>query len=134
MACFLRNEIYGNSVYRDAPVPFTSLYSIGRNLEREELQERLHLIYGLSKDFCASGVRIGMLYTESQLVLERIGAPAILTAASFPMQHLMANIFQDTSFVDSFVKENKKRLRHNYETLIGHDLTHLQFLTHFVLN
>ena len=32
-------------------------------------ENRLHLVYGLSKDFCASGYRVGVLRTRNKAII-----------------------------------------------------------------
>ena len=64
---YLSDEIYAQSVFnnQDAPeaTPFHSVLSL--DLDRFIKPERVHVLYGAAKDFCANGLRLGALYTRS---------------------------------------------------------------------
>lgn len=112
-----RNEIYANSIFNPEPHPYKSLFEIGQSLNREELKDRLHLVYGLAKDFCGSGLRIGIAYTDSEPVLRRLRGSSVVTSASSPLQHHISTVLHDDQFVKHFLTENQKRLKNSYTIL-----------------
>jgi len=72
----ISDEIYAKSVFSNpkAPdaVPFTSILSLDL---ADLIDSRLvHVAYGASKDFCANGLRLGMLYTQNKGVMEAVSS------------------------------------------------------------
>lgn len=41
-------------------------------LGRKEHGEYVHIVWGVSKDFCASGLRLGVIYSDNPLVINAI--------------------------------------------------------------
>jgi 1-aminocyclopropane-1-carboxylate synthase len=60
----LSDEIYALSVFDNPavpdPVPFISILAIDAQREAGCDPARVHMLYGMSKDFCANGLRGGM--------------------------------------------------------------------------
>lgn len=72
----ISNEIYARSVFgtkRSAPVvPFSSVLSL--DLDRIIDPLLVHVTYGASKDFCANGLRLGVLQTRNAGVLASVAS------------------------------------------------------------
>lgn len=70
----ISNEIYARSVFdakRSPPLPaFVSILSL--NLKDIIDPDLVHVVYGASKDFCANGLRLGVLQTRNNGVLESV--------------------------------------------------------------
>jgi len=80
-----------------------------------DLQSDVHVVWALSKDFGASGVRFGVLYTQNEPLLQCLSTFNAFTGASGPVQNLVADaIFLDDAFVDSYLTDSLKRLQHSY--------------------
>jgi aspartate/methionine/tyrosine aminotransferase len=45
-------------------LPFTSILAL--DLEEDIDRSLLHMAYGASKDFCANGLRLGMIYSKNE--------------------------------------------------------------------
>lgn len=54
------DEVYGLSIYDSSQQPFISIFSHLKKRGRK-LGNYIHVLYGMSKDFCASGLRIGCI-------------------------------------------------------------------------
>lgn len=80
----ISDEIYANSVFDnpvapDAP-PFTSILAIDLG---DRIDPKLvHVTYGASKDFCANGLRLGMLYTKNEGLLGAVSSNAYVSPRS----------------------------------------------------
>lgn len=74
----------------------------------------VHLVWGLSKDFGASGFRIGIAYTQNELLLDCLGNLIGFAWVSHPMQRMMADLLLDSDFCDTFLKESSHRLKKSY--------------------
>ncbi len=73
----------------------------------------------MSKDWCASGLRVGCLWTLNarlQAALQNVNA---FYGVSGIAQHMIAEMLEDLPFVDKYLKENKRRLGSAYDTLAG---------------
>jgi aspartate/methionine/tyrosine aminotransferase len=96
------DEIYALSVYGERP--FTSVATQG------SLGERVHVVWALSKDFAASGLRVGVLVSESEEVLAAVDELAYWACCSGDTQALVTQMISDDEWVDEFVKTNQGRL------------------------
>lgn len=121
---FYRNEVYANSVMYNDPVPYRSLFEIAKSMNHAALTDRLHYIYSISKDCCASGLRIAWIYTDSQGVLSQLKFFSPMTCASFPIQQLMTKLLGDKEFIADFIHQNTARLKNSYKTLTSNSISH----------
>lgn len=81
------------------------------------MEERLHTIFGFSKDFCSSGLRIGCLYTRNQMLLKAQDNIGYFCGVSGHTAYVMTKVLEDTAFVQKFISKNHKRLRSSYQKL-----------------
>lgn len=109
------DEIYALSVY-DSPIPFTSIVSLLEN----QLGDDVHVMWGLSKDFGASGLRLGVLYTQNKQLLSSITNMNTAFQVSNLVQEMAAYVLQDRVFIDSYLYETKLRLKRSYDILRTH--------------
>jgi len=93
--------------------------------------ERLHIVAGMSKDFCCSGLRVGVLYSKcGPLHAALVRGPAVESRESFWLSHAshlqdnisyfssvsthtqraLSNVLADTMWLDSFLAERRERL------------------------
>ncbi|KAJ5567185.1 1-aminocyclopropane-1-carboxylate synthase 6 [Penicillium sp. DV-2018c] len=99
------DEVYALSVYgddHDGPNPiggFVSVLSIDPVLLRVD-PDLVHVLYGMSKDFAAAGLRLGCLISRNQRLLQAALSMSIAAA-----------ILEDREFVESFLKESRRVLR-----------------------
>jgi 1-aminocyclopropane-1-carboxylate synthase len=75
----------------------------------------VHHVYALSKDFCASGFRIGTLYTKNQRLLSCVANLNIFSCVSQPMQIIIQDLLTDDNFTYGFLEQSRQRTRCNYE-------------------
>ncbi|KAL7439726.1 hypothetical protein ACHAXM_008176 [Skeletonema potamos] len=102
------DELYGLSTF-DGPFE-----SILRTLENE-LGDNVHHIWALSKDFGASGFRMGTLYTQNEKLLKSLANLNIFSGVSNPMQMMIAEIFLDDNWVYDFLHQAREKIRYSYE-------------------
>lgn len=100
------DEAYALSVYDTE----TEFCSVAKVLDGN-LKDDVHIIWTLSKDFCWSGGRVGVLYSLNEGVLSAL-RPALtyLAGVSRQTQWSVKEMLRDQKWVNSFVKENQKRL------------------------
>ena len=84
---------------------------------RAKARTHLHLVYGLSKDFCASGYRVGALWTRNAGVLRAMDNVAYFCCVPGPMQLAIAEMLEDASWVDAYLARNAENLREQHASL-----------------
>ncbi len=115
------NEIYGCSLiniedtrikedYTNNIFPY---YSFTRVME-ELNSDYLHWIYALSKDFCISGLRVGVIHSFNKAVMKACGNVNIPHMVSNITQWICEEIFNDETFTRSFLNENRQALTDSY--------------------
>eukprot|EP00927_Polykrikos_kofoidii_P049997 TRINITY_DN43963_c0_g1_i1.p1 TRINITY_DN43963_c0_g1~~TRINITY_DN43963_c0_g1_i1.p1 ORF type:complete len:491 (+),score=70.00 TRINITY_DN43963_c0_g1_i1:92-1564(+) len=75
-----------------------------------QLGNRRHVIWGLSKDFCMSGLRFGVLWSQNEKLLKAMDSAAVFTSVPVPVQVMVAAMLSDHAFVQRFLEENSRRL------------------------
>jgi len=105
------DEVYASSVFHETlepdtgkPMnPFVSAMTLETMLSETEAvaQTKLHVVYGLSKDFCASGYRVGVLRTRNEGVLKAMDNVAYFCTLPGPMQHAVADMLEDREWYET---------------------------------
>jgi aspartate/methionine/tyrosine aminotransferase len=98
-------------------LPFTSVLSV--KLDGIIDPKLVHIIYGLSKDLCSNGLRVGVLLSQNNPEV-RLSAGTVVTFswASSLSQIAVANVLEDETFMPWFITENRRRLAEKYDTLV----------------
>lgn len=81
------------------------------------IRSHCHVVYGLSKDFSASGLRMGLLYTHNTALHNALSNLSYFNGVGGPLQHQVAELLEDDAWVDMYVEENNRRLRESYAGL-----------------
>ncbi|EPS38744.1 hypothetical protein H072_7483 [Dactylellina haptotyla CBS 200.50] len=120
---FISDEIYALSIYstpsNTTAAPFTSIFAVPGLLDL--IQPHLvHVLYGMSKDFCANGLRMGCLISPWNKPL----IPAVFSVGVFQWPSSLADIawrtiLTDTTFLDDFIEKNQKKLGEHYQILVN---------------
>lgn len=112
----ISDEIYALSVFRDG-VPFTSLASIPTQGLIDPA--RTTILYGLSKDFGANGLRVGALVSQHNRDIHTALVPlGVYSYVSSLSDRVAVSILEDEEFVDAYVTEANKRLNENYQIIV----------------
>lgn len=120
------NEIYGLSLINtqhpelkdDYPSP-VAFYSFA-NIMQQRNSEYLHHWYALSKDFGASGFRVGMVYSLNKTFLEaynNLNGPYMVSNYT---QWMFEWVFSDHAFVEKYIQTNQQLLTENYLVVVRH--------------
>lgn len=117
---YISDEIYALSTFVNtvdkspAPVPFESCLSIP--LEGIIDPGLVHVVWGISKDFGANGLRLGAIVSQSNPRLHAaMGPVALYSSASSMSEHVTANFLDDDDWVEAFVRENQRKLAQKHE-------------------
>ena len=96
------NELYALSTY--GTKPFTS---ITRLVDR---RDDIHLIWGFSKDFAASGLRCGVLISNNVDLIAAVHTHAMFSVVSGDTQHLFSTMLADPDWLADYIAEMRTRL------------------------
>lgn len=124
----ISNEIYALSEYdnrtdRNVAARFNSVLSID---PAGLIDPRLvHVVWGMSKDFGANGLRLGVTVTQHN---DKLRA-ALLSVFEFSWTSSLAdvatiNILSDELWVDWYIEENRRRLSRGHEKLATWAMKH----------
>ncbi|TFB00215.1 1-aminocyclopropane-1-carboxylate synthase-like protein [Trichoderma ghanense] len=116
----ISDEIYALSVFENTvdteppPAPFHSVLSI--DLTGLIDPAYVHVIWGMSKDFGANGLRLGAVISQHNVDLMTALFPLVLlTSVSSLSEHVLANLLEDDAWVEEYIKENQRKLSSCYE-------------------
>lgn len=120
----ISNEIYGLTTYStagvavdDSLVTFESILSI--NPEGLIDPSLVHMLWGMSKDFGANGLRIGFTVSQHNEKLHK----ALLSVFEFSWSSavtdlITATILEDDAWVDWYIVENQRKLAAQHELVV----------------
>lgn len=111
----LFDEAYALSVHS----PATKFCSVAEALGGV-LGDDVHIIWTFSKDFCISGCRVGILYSQCDELLTCI--KSVLTYFASTSRHTqwaLTAMLRDDSWVKNYISENRSRLRRAYCLFTG---------------
>ncbi|XP_078658306.1 1-aminocyclopropane-1-carboxylate synthase-like protein 1 isoform X4 [Branchiostoma floridae x Branchiostoma belcheri] len=103
----IMDEIYMMSIF-DSEAKFTSVLSLPNIPD----PQRTHMVWGFAKDFCMSGMRCGVLYSENEAVNKAVEALVYFNMIPGPIQHMLTEIVLDKEWVDNvFIPTKYSRMR-----------------------
>ncbi|TWU72028.1 hypothetical protein ED733_001000 [Metarhizium rileyi] len=90
----------------------------------------VHVIWGVSKDFGANGLRLGALISQHSPGLHQALVPASLYSSSSSMSdHVVANVLEDDGWIDAYLGENRGKLAESHAHVVrwarGHDIEYV---------
>lgn len=107
----ISDEVYAGSVFDGEFVSAAALEVLP--------QDRVHVVWGFSKDFGMSGLRVGVLSSGNPQVLEAAGYLARMSTASSDTQALLRAMLADGTFLERFETERRQRLADAYAMTIA---------------
>ncbi|RSL77939.1 hypothetical protein CEP51_008642 [Fusarium floridanum] len=121
---FISDEIYALSTFPNKidtnppPVPFESALTIDTTGVIDP--SLVHVLWGMSKDFGANGIRVGALISQSSPSLHSaLVAVGLYSSVSSISDHVTINLLEDDTFVESYMTENRKKLAAQYERAVS---------------
>jgi len=107
----LSDEIYAMSVF-EVPdphaVPFESVLAFDSSEYIDP--DYLHVMYGMSKDFAAGGLRIGCLYTRNEALWKAFSVMNQFNWPGIADQLVACEILEDDAWLDEFFQTSRQRL------------------------
>ncbi|MGH0159916.1 UNVERIFIED_CONTAM: hypothetical protein FKN15_038363 [Acipenser sinensis] len=101
------DEVYMLSVF-DESATFHSVLSFNKIPD----PQRTHVMWGISKDFAASRLRVGTLYSENKHVIDALGQMAYFHRVPGTTQHQVAHLLHDRDWINQvYLQTNRARLK-----------------------
>ncbi|KAM7262550.1 hypothetical protein ACFE04_000233 [Oxalis oulophora] len=114
----ISDEIYSGTVFNSPD--FVSVMEVLKDRKSScEVQNRVHIVYSLSKDLGLPGFRVGAIYSNDQMVVSAATKMSSFGLISSQTQYLLAAMLSDKKFTKSYIKENQKRLGQRYRKLVS---------------
>lgn len=111
----ISDEIFAGSTYGDEE--FISMAEI---IDSDDLDKnRVHVIYGLSKDLSLPGFRVGVIYSLNQSVMDASRRLTRFSSISVPTQKLLISMLSDTRFIHEYIEINRERLKKMYDLFVA---------------
>ncbi|KAI0444736.1 putative aminotransferase class I and II family protein [Xylaria telfairii] len=106
------DEVFATSVYDNPEVPdaipFTSVLAL--NLDDKINPRNVHVAYGMSKDFCATGFRLGVLHSRNEGLITAVYTISVLGWVPYIVQDIWADMLTDDGFRVDFMEKNRRLL------------------------
>ncbi|KAG8377433.1 hypothetical protein BUALT_Bualt08G0032400 [Buddleja alternifolia] len=113
------DEIYSGTVFNSPS--FISIFEALKklkNLENTDIWSRVHIVSSLSKDLGLPGFRIGMIYSNNDMLIAAATKMSSFGLVSSQSQFLLSKILGDKKFRKNYMKENQKRLKNRQKLLV----------------
>jgi len=108
------DEIYANSVW-DKDETFVSALDVIYDKECSSLDlDRIHILWGASKDLSLSGYRMGVLHTFNKALQTSFANVNYFHTVSNDTQDAIAAFISDETFIDSYLLQSRDLLRASY--------------------
>lgn len=104
------DELYALSTHKKYGHGFESVVRILDN----KLGDDVHMVWSVSKDFGASGLRVGFVYSQNDVFMRGLANLNIFSGVSSPIQMVISELLTDDDFVDVYLDASRERLRMSY--------------------
>ncbi|KAL0061797.1 hypothetical protein AAF712_011314 [Marasmius tenuissimus] len=116
------DELFANQIFSSRlspnPTPFTSILSINP-VDLKCNPARIHVLATPTKDFGASGLKLGGLVSQHNESVTKCVRDALLaTPVSAAADAIFTAVLNDEAFCDSFLEENRVKLAEAFEFLV----------------
>ncbi|KNG90681.1 aspartate aminotransferase [Aspergillus nomiae NRRL 13137] len=116
---FISDEIYALSVWTntvdESPKPVDFESSLSLDLTGIIDPQLVHILWGVSKDFGANGLRLGVIISQANrdmlMALRNVGLYSYVSGVS---EHLVSLLLEDVDFTDEYIRLNREKLSENY--------------------
>ncbi len=111
----IMDELYALSTHKKIDHGFQSVIRILDN----QLGNDVHFVWSISKDFGASGLRVGFVYSQNTIYLQGLANLNIFSGVSNPIQMVVSELLTDDEFVDHYLDSSRERLKESYLLCVG---------------
>ncbi|GFT54448.1 probable inactive 1-aminocyclopropane-1-carboxylate synthase-like protein 2 [Nephila pilipes] len=83
-------------------------------------KNKVHVIYGISKDFGVAGLRIGAIHTQNKTLQNCLKQLSFFQNIPFPVMDIAARFLDDLEWCKSYLAINKKRLTEKFKFCVDY--------------
>jgi len=109
----ISDEIYGLSQFKDTLDGKKANFVSVTSLDLPD-PSKVHVLWGLSKDFCMNGFRIGVIMSRSLPIIAALKSYSMFCCIPGSYDTMIENLLESDEWVDHYVSLNRKRLAENY--------------------
>ncbi|KAH0420386.1 aspartate aminotransferase [Colletotrichum camelliae] len=113
---FISDEIYAKSVFPNPAISGQSSFVSVLSLDFRDIIDSslMHVLYGASKDFCANGLRLGMVYTKNEAMLGAMSSISMFSWSPHVLQDVWASMMDNQTWMESFMVKKTELMVENY--------------------
>ncbi|KAG5759279.1 hypothetical protein H9Q72_012592 [Fusarium xylarioides] len=113
---FISDEIYAKSTFQNPAMPEAVPFISTMSLDFSGIidPKRHHVLYGASKDFCANGLRLGLVCTRNQGIMGALSSISIFSWSPHLIQDMWAAMLKDGVWLDTFIAKKQERMVENH--------------------
>lgn len=118
--CAKRIHLISDEIYSGTSFGTPEFISIAEVISgrKDDVADRVHIVYSLSKDLGLPGFRVGTIYSSNKAVVAAATKMSSFGLISSQTQYLLAMLLSDKDFTANYVKENKRRIRIRHNQLV----------------
>ncbi|KAK6529516.1 hypothetical protein TWF281_008687 [Arthrobotrys megalospora] len=117
----IADEVYAMSIFKtnsnQNAVGFHSALSV--EIANIVDPRRIHVLYGMSKDFSCNGLRLGLVVSRNLQLVEAMPSITIFSWPSTLADLAWCIMLEDAAFLEYYLSEHRRRLGDGYEFLAG---------------
>ncbi|EAA65386.1 hypothetical protein AN0744.2 [Aspergillus nidulans FGSC A4] len=115
----ISDEIYAHSVFKNPALPnatpFVSILSLNLVNSHTIDPTMIHVLYGASKDFCANGLRLGIVCTRNQGIIRAMSSISMFSWSPHLLHDVWARMLEDEQWLKSFMARKRELMADHYE-------------------
>ncbi|KAK1704955.1 pyridoxal phosphate-dependent transferase [Colletotrichum lupini] len=113
---FISDEIYAKSTFPNPAIPDAVPFLSTLSLDFSGILDstRHHILYGASKDFCANGLRLGLVCTRNEGVMGALSSISIFSWSPHLIQDVWAAMLENKPWLAAFTAEKAERMVVNH--------------------
>ncbi|WOK98470.1 hypothetical protein Cni_G07182 [Canna indica] len=112
------DEIYSGTNFADSPSSGGFISVLEAMQGRQNVSDRIHVVYSLSKDLGLPGFRVGAIYSNNEAVVAAATKMSSFGLVSSQTQYLLAALLSDKEFTRKYVSENRRRIKERHGRLV----------------
>ncbi|TPR06463.1 hypothetical protein CAN33_0021540 [Aspergillus niger] len=136
---FISDEVYAKSVFVNAAIatPISFLSTLALDLRDVINPTILHVLYGASKDFCANGLRLGLVSTRNEGIMGAVSSISMCSWSPHVLQDVWAAKLEDKAWMDNLMGRTTSLMVENYRIATSffreHGIRFCEYLRHLLL-
>ncbi|KAE8367080.1 PLP-dependent transferase [Aspergillus caelatus] len=113
---FISDEIYAKSVFPNTTMPSQTPFVSTLALDLRGVIEPnlIHVLYGASKDFCANGLRLGLVCTNNEGLIGAMSSISMFSWSPHVLQDVWAAMLEDRQQLERFMVKKSGLMAENY--------------------